>query len=280
MSRDAVRNTNPSTPDDELDQVPPGAAVRAGSNMRRFLSRWLPMPPPSFLGRLFGVSPLPRESGRDYREANAEYSVATIAASLGDDWHVIHGVNPCGESGVGTTLPRDDVSHVLIGERGVFALTTVNPGGASVWVSANSFVHDGARMSHLRDAEFNALRLSQKLYERSGLRVEVVPGVVVANPRRLIVDRRPQRVSVLRPREIASWVQSHPPIISGEESDALAHAANTLGRVGENPPLAQVLERFGDVHALVNRAERRRVAWIAVTLLAVWFVLVAVSGWL
>src|SRR5690606_8214436 len=152
---------------------------------------------------------------------------------LGDGWHVVHGVNLCGDVGAGAEAPRDDVSHIVVSDRGVFAVTTVNPGGASVWVSANSFVHDGVRMAHLRDAEFNALRLSQKLYERSGLRVEVVPGVVVANPRRLIIDRRPLRVSVLRPREIRSWVESYPSTFSAEESDALAHAAGALGRAGD-----------------------------------------------
>lgn len=261
-----------------MDQSQRGAAVRAGSSMRLFLDRWIPLPTQSFLARLFGVSPLPRESGSDYREASAEFSVTTLVSNLGDGWHVVHGVNLCGDATAEVEAPRDDVSHIIVNDRGVFALTTVNPDGASVWVSANSFVHDGVRMAHLRDAEFNALRLSQKLYERSGLRVEVVPGVVVANPRRLIIDRRPLRVSVLRPRELGSWVESYPSTLSIEESDALAHAAGSLGRAGGPTPLAEVVEQFSEVHARVLRASRRRVGWIAVALLAVWFVLVAVSG--
>lgn len=264
---------------DAADASPRPAVVRAGSSIRWFLDRWAPLGSPSWLGRLFGVSPLPRESGRDYREADTEFAVAERVGSLGDEWHVVHGMSLCGDAAAEVGPTRDDVSHVVIGERGVFAITVVNPSGLPVWLSAHSFVHDGVRMAHLRDAEYNALRLSQQLYERCGLRVEVMPGVVVANPRRLIIDRPPLRVAVLRPNDIASWVNAQSTTLSALEVGLVARTAHALAYLIDGSTLTDVLSLFGAIHERVRHARSRRVGWIALGLLAVWILLVAMMGW-
>lgn len=258
-----------------------GPGVRAGSSMRRFLDDWAEAPPRHPAARFVGASGLTRSSARLYRAAVAEFTVAQLAHRLADGGHVVHGLGRSGGEKVDEP-PRDDVSHLVIGERGVFALTTVNPGGRSVWVSANSFVQDGVRMAHLRDAEFNALRLSQRLFERSGLRVEVVPAVIVADPRRLIIDRRPSRVALLRPREVERWIQSHPRILSSDETEQIARTAAAIAsaRSSDASSFDELLARFRDVHQHVERAARRRIGLVAVALLALWVGLVAVAGYL
>ena len=277
----AVADPDTPPPSDETVTTrvtPYGAVVHAGSRMRRFLSVWDNVTMPGLVGRIFGASPLPRGSGALYRDAVSEFTVAQIVGGLGAEWQVVHGPTLGGDAGNGVDTPRDEVSHIVVGDRGVFAVTTVNPGGGPVWVSANSFVHDGARMAHLRDAEYNALRLSQRLFEHCGLRVEVVPGVVVANPRRLIVDRHPRRVALLRPSQLTSWVSSHPPIFTAEESRAIARAAGALVRADDSLPLSEVLARFGEAHTRVVHAGSRRIGWLALVLLALWVALVAATA--
>lgn len=263
----------------EIDPSPRGTVVRAGSGIRLFLDRWPPGDSPGWIGRLFGASPLPRASSRDYREAATEFAIAELLRGLGSEWRLAHGLTLRADGAGSAAAPRDDVGHVMVGDRGVFALTVVNPSGLSVWVSGHSFVHDGVRMSHLRDAEFNALRLSQKLYEHCGLRVEVIPGVVVANPRRLIIDRPPLRVAVLRPNEIVPWVNGHSRTLSVHEADVVAEAARMLVQGADGSTLADLLTRFRDIRTRVLNARRRRIGWIALALLAGWMLLVAALGW-
>ena len=258
-----------------------GPGVRAGSSMSRFLEAWAETPPVPGLARLLGVSGLNRVTARLYRAALAEFSVAEVANRVAGDGHVVHGLNRSGAEHA-DDRPRDDVSHVIIGSRGVFALTTVNPCGSAVWVSANAYVQDGVRMAHLRDAEFNALRLAQRIFERSGRRVAVVPGIVVANPRRLIVDRRPTRVALLRPRDIAGWIEEHPRTLSPEEVEQIARTASAVASARSSEPESfdELLSRFREVHHGIDRAARRRISWVAVALLAVWVGIVAVAGYL
>lgn len=266
---------------DAAEAATVGAGVCAGSIIRRFLAVWAESPGPPPAARFFGASGLDRLSARLYRAAVAEFTVAEIANRAAGGGAVVHGLSRSGFDSV-EDPPRDDVSHVIVSERGVFALTTVNPAGSPAWVSANSFIQDGVRMAHLRDAEFNALRLSQRLFERSGRRVEVVPAVVVANPRRLIVERRPGRVALLRPREVAPWLESYPPILAPDEIDQLARTTTAIASARSSEPSSfdDLLARFRAVHHELERASRKRIGWIAVGLLAVWVALVAVAGYL
>lgn len=280
LSADVARSQRPETtevdphPGGDRDEAPRGGAVRAGQAVRRFLDQWAPVATPGFLGRLFGFSPLAPHSGPHYREAATEHRVAEIIGELGDGWWVAHGISMCGDE---APASRDDISHVIIGDRGAFSLTVVNPEGRSAWVSGHAFVHAGVRMAHLRDAEFNALRLSQQLYEQCGVRAEVRPAVVVANPRRLIVDRPPPRVAVLRPRELTTWMRSHPVALSVEERAVLAGAAAALADGGESG-FARLLARFSELHHRVVQARHRRLWWLAAALTALWVGLVAATG--
>jgi len=246
--------------------------------MRLFLDEWRLREVRGAVGRFFGASPLTSHSARFYRAAVAEFGVAELVGRLGEGWYVVHGVSLRGGDGSSREGPRDEVSHVVIGERGVFAFTVVNPEGGSVWVSGSAFVLDGERRAHLRDAEFNALRLSQRIFERSGRRAEVVPAVVVANPRRLIVDKRPQRVGLVRPSEIRSWVEANPVSLTPVEAELIARVASAIALASDSEPFAEVFEEFGVVHTEVERASRRRVGWLAAGLVVAWFCLVALTS--
>lgn len=270
----------------EHETTSPDFGLRAFASIRLFVADPAALRARSWFGRLFGVSPVSRESRTLYRDGAAELVVADSVSALGDEWSVVHGIPMSGDASSITPRSRDDVSHLVAGPNGVFAITTVNARGESVWVASSTFVHDGVRMSHLRDAEYNVLRISQQLYEASGVRVEVVPAVVIANPRGLIINRAPRRVFVLTPGEVATWIRSHPSMLAGDELVAIADAARALAAVdtGSSESTEQVLDRFRAVRRHVSAARQARITWVTLALVSAWVLLVVAvllrEGWL
>lgn len=256
-----------------------GFGLRALASIRAFVADPSALTTRSWIGRLFGASPVSRASQMLYRDAAAELTVADSLSSLGREWSVVHGVTLSAEAVADPSRSRDEVSHVVAGPNGVFAITTVNAKGETVWVASSTFVHDGVRMPHLRDAEYNALRLSQQLYEVSGVRVEVVPVVVVANPRGLIINRAPRRVFVLTPTELVGWIRSHSTALAAKEFAAIGDAARALSaRNAESfEPAEASLDRFRAVRKTVRAARRARIAWVTLALVSGWVLLVMVA---
>ncbi|MBX3093914.1 MAG: NERD domain-containing protein [Cryobacterium sp.] len=255
-----------------------GFGLRALGSIRRFVADPKSLMTRSWLGRLFGASPVARASQVLYRDAAAELAVADSVSSLGREWGVVHAIAVSADAAADSSRSRDDVSHVVAGPNGVFAVTTVNARGETVWVASSTFVHDGVRMPHLRDAEYNALRLSQQLYEVSGVRVEVVPVVVVANPRGLIINRAPRRVFVLAPGEVVGWVRSQPAALVEKEFTAITDAARALrARDAASSEAADAsLDRFRAIRKSVGSARRARIAWVTLALVSGWALLVVV----
>lgn len=262
----------------DRDLTAPGFGLRALASIRRFVADPQALTTRSWIGRLFGASPVSRASQNLYREATAEFAVADSLSSLGREWSVVHGVTMSGDAATNSSRSRDEVSHVVAGPNGVFAVTTVNARGEMVWVASSTFVHDGVRMPHLRDAEYNALRLSQQLYEVSGVRVEVVPVVVVSNPRGLIINRAPRRVVVLTPSEVVGWFRSHSATLAEKEFTVIADAARALSaRHGfSSEDAGASLTRFRAIRKSVGSARRARIAWVTLALVSAWVLLVAV----
>ena len=240
----------------------------------------------SWIGRVIGVSPIIRNSAVLYRHAIAELVVADTLGSLGAGWAIVHEIGLGAGTSSRAAQARDSISHVAVGANGVFAVTTVNVGGEPVWVASSAFVQGGVRMHHLRDAEYNALRLSQRLFELSGVRVEIMPAVVVATPRDLIINRAPRRVSVLTPSELVGWVRSHSSSVATDQLSAVASAAVKLAaveaeaastRVRGSESIDEGFDRMRRVRKVVHAARRVRIAWVAAGLVGVWVTIVSVA---
>lgn len=256
-----------------------GSGLRAFASIRMFVADPKALKARSWIGRLFGRSPISRASETLYREAAAELVVADSVTALGGGWSVVHGIAMSGDATAQPSRSRDDVSHLVAGPKGVFAVTTVDARGETVWVASSTFVHDGVRMPHLRDAEYNALRLSQQLYEVSGVRVEVVPVVVVANPRGLIINRAPRRVLVLTPGEVGGWMRSHSSTLAVEEITVIVDAARVLSArssISAEPAEAS-LSRFRAIRRRVGSARRARIVWLTLALVSGWVLLVVAA---
>lgn len=254
------------------------SGVRTAAHILEFLADPARVRTASWIARFFGTSPIARESAALYRDAIAELAVADSVNSLGSGWRVIHDIDPGGDGSAHSSRVRDVISHLIVGANGVFAVTAVNVQGEPVWVASSGFVQGGVRMPHLRDAEYNALRLSQRLFELSGIRVEVIPAVVVATPRDLIINRPPRRVSVLTPSEVGAWVRSHSNTVGAEEAASIVGAARRLAANGDSAgeSISDSFDRMRRVRTAVRSARRIRIAWVTAGLVGLWVVLVFV----
>jgi hypothetical protein len=139
--------------------------------------------------------------------ANGEEKVATRLRTLGDGWHVIHGV-PVGAQG-------SDIDHVVIGPPGVFTLNTKNRTGSRVWVAERSFLVNGQKTDYLRNSQFEAERASRLLSAACGLGVPVEP-VIVVMAATLTVKVQPTDVHVVGRKQIAAWLSRRPLVLTPE----------------------------------------------------------------
>ena len=100
--------------------------------------------------------------------------VGRLLDKLPDGWAVLHAV-PVGK---GDT----DIDHVVIGPGGVFTINTKNHSGQKVWVAGRTFMVNGQKQPHLRNAGHEAQRASRLLSAAAGFRVDVVPVIAVVDP--------------------------------------------------------------------------------------------------
>src|SRR5687767_11173747 len=111
--------------------------------------------PRSGVARALGVSPLDEERAAWYRGALGEAAVGRLLDKLPDGWAVLHAV-PVGKG-------DSDIDHVVIGPGGVFTINTKNHSGQKVWVAGRTFMVNGQKQLHLRNAVHEAQRASRLL---------------------------------------------------------------------------------------------------------------------
>ena len=111
--------------------------------------------PRSAAARFLGRTPLSPESRSWFLGAIGELEVGRVLDRLGDEWLVIHAV-PVGAAG-------SDIDHVVVGPAGVFTINSKYHEGMKVWVGGKTLMVNGQRTDHLRNAGFEAKRVTKLL---------------------------------------------------------------------------------------------------------------------
>jgi hypothetical protein len=245
--------------------------------LREFLRLQSAAPVRGRLARLFGKDPLAKGAERAYAGALAELEVADVIAALGDEWIVLDGA---GAGGREFALRGDSAvcaDRILVGPPGVFTVTLRNHFDDKVWVGERTFVVGSARFPHIRDAEFEADRVSETIGSVLDTPIAVTPCLVIADPAELVVRDRPRRTEVLVPQDFGVWLHGLPRILSPA---ALADYS-AIARVNwpERLPLtAGAGSAFLGVHGQVVAARSRRLFWAAIGALVVCGILILTTS--
>lgn len=247
--------TAPAVTDDELRLRTPASAVIAET-----LRVQAGTPPRSACARLFGRTPLSPESQPWFLGAIGELEIGRVLDRLGDGWLVIHAV-PVGTAG-------SDIDHLVIGPSGLFTINTKYHEGMKVWVGSKRVRVNGQRTDHLRNAAFEAKRVTALLTRATGLTFGAKPIVAIVAARSITVRERPTDVVVLSSTQLLRWLQRRPKLLTDEQSKQLMVAALNPATWGSAALPPADLARFAALRASVTSARRRRRSWALVAVLS------------
>lgn len=225
--------------------------------MEHLLALQQGVPPRSRLARALGVSPLDEERAAWYRGALGEVAVGRLLEKLPEGWSVLHAV-PVGKG-------DSDIDHVVMGPGGVFTINTKNHSGQKVWVAGRTFMVNGQRQPHLRNAGHEAQRASRLLSAAAGFRVDVVPVIAVVDPASLTIRERPEQVVVLTSSQLVRWLKKRPASLPPEQVRALLGVSidpaawHVSPTPGEEP--TAVRRSFSALDLQVRHARRTRRTW-------------------
>ncbi|MGU3645184.1 nuclease-related domain-containing protein [Microbacterium sp. C23T] len=203
--------------------------------------------------RFFGRSPLNVDSRPWYLGALGELEVARLLDQLGPGWFAIHSV-PIGSAG-------SDVDHIVIGPAGVFTINSKFHAGGNVWVGSRRLLVNGQRTDHLRNTEFEALRVAKLLTQTRRVRVDVTPVIAIVAARRLTIRERPERVVVLAASRLPRWMQSRAAVLSADDITQLSRVAAEPSTWGHPDIPAADLAAFAGLQTTITAARNRRLGW-------------------
>ena len=199
------------------------------------------------LARLFGQDPILPDARAWYRGALGEIHVAKVLKQLGSDWTVLHAIDP-----------EEQASDLIIGSAGAFLIATKNHSRQRVWVDDAQLLVNGHRTHHLRDARYEASRVSALLG------VPVVTVLAIVDPGSLVLKGRPEGVEVLAASQLAGFLARRKPRLTDAAVTELLVTAGLHGSWSAHV-LDETLRhetRFARLRADVDAATRRRAAWI------------------
>jgi hypothetical protein len=217
-------------------------------------------PRQSWGARLFGRDPIRPDARSWYRGALGEIAVVKMLTSLPAEWTVLR-------AGM-----RADADHVVIGPAGVFTITTKNHSGQRIWVGDDRLLVNGHRTNHIRDARWEASRVSRLL--GAGDDGPVTPIIAIVDPGILSFDQsRPAGVLVIAADRLRNTLTRRTREVSGAAIAELVRMADESG-AWRRPEavLDDTLRheaRFARLKAEVDAARWRRGAWVLLGVLAV-----------
>lgn len=216
--------------------------------------------PRSAAARFFGRSPLTAESRSWYLGAIGELEVGRVLDQLGHGWLVIHAV-PVGTAG-------SDIDHLVVGPGGVFTVNSKYHEGMKIWVGSRRLMVNGQRTDHLRNATFEARRVTKLLTRATGLPLAATPIVAIVAARSITIRERPTEVVVLTSNQLVRWIERRPKLLTDDQLNPLVTAALDPQTWG-NPALPPSdLVSFATLRASVKSARRRRQTWALAVLLS------------
>ena len=203
-------------------------------------------------GRLVGDSPLGVDSLSWYRGALGEVAVGRILATLPAEWTVFHAL-PIGKKGA-------DIDHVVIGPGGIFTINTKNHSGKAVWVAGQTLMVSGQKQPHIRNAEFEATRVTTLLRERMPSLPPVQSVVAVLDPKSLLIKVKPERVAVLTAAQLRRWLLKRPVVVTAAQLAELAAIIDDRATwpAAVFPPMENAAVRFTELDTQVRAARRRK----------------------
>ena len=205
-------------------------------------------PPRSTTARLFGRSPLAGEAAPWYRGALGELHVGRLLTKLPPGWHVLHAV-PVGKGDA-------DIDHVVVGPGGVFTVNTKNHSGQKVWVAGRTFMVNGQKQPHVRNAEYEAQRASRLLSAAANSPITAIPVIAVVDPASFTERERPATVVVLTANQLVRWLQKRPAVLAPDQVEAVLTAAAHPGTWHVSPSAAQDTAALQTSFTMVNREVR------------------------
>jgi len=232
------------------------------------------VPSRSPFGRLLGRSPLHHDSVAWYHGAKDDIAVGAALAKLPPDWTVFHSL-PVGKV-------RAEIGHLVVGPGGVFTITMRNPRGKNVWVFKRLVVMQGRRVPYLRDAEFEAERVTRVLRKRMPHHGAVRPVIALVEPREVVIREKPDVVKVVDSKHLNSWLLRLPPVLNPRELMEIMTLVDDPATWGARPQVdpGNVMARFAALDTDVRLSNRRRRTWLswgtAVLLVTIGVELVAV----
>ncbi|WP_104135244.1 nuclease-related domain-containing protein [Cryobacterium sp. Y62] len=221
--------------------------------------------PRSRLARTLGLSPLDANGLAWLRAAQAEMVVGDILARLPEGYYVYH------------SLPIRNtafwVDHLVVGPGGIFALSSRTRWDRDLTGSVRTIPIGDHAMPYLRDARFESTQITKLLAEAMPATAAVQPMIVLVNPNKIRLNRKPDVVTVVDSPRLRRWLVGRPRQFSAEQQA-------TLTAVIEDPttwhmPVRTVATdrlhaRFTALEQQVSAAGTRRTTFIvlAATVLA------------
>lgn len=213
------------------------------------------VPPLSRFARLAGRSPLGAESLPWYLGAQGEITVAKLLAGLPGGWTVFHALP--------VRTRESDIDHLLVGPAGVFTITTKLHPAAKIWVAHRTLMVGREKRPYIRDAEFEAHRLTRMLRELTPLRTSVRPVVTFVDAKRITIRERPAQVKVIDADDLRRWLTTLPSVLGPTERMALVTLIDSPDTWSALPAIEpdELRERFLLLDEAVRGARRRRITW-------------------
>jgi hypothetical protein len=154
-------------------------------------------------------------------------------------WQFLHSI-PIGTRG-------SDIDHIAIGPGGVFTINTKHHPGARLWVGGGTFIVNGQRQPYVRNARYEAQRVSRLLSTALGAPLTVAGMIVPVRCRALVVKTPPLGVLVIRHRDLRRWSSTSPGILAPGPADAAAGGSTrNHGRPVEEVGRHRLVEFPGD----------------------------------
>jgi len=139
-----------------------------------------------------------------------------------------------------------DIDHLVVGPGGVFTINTKHHADKNVWVGKKCMQVNGQKVQHIRNAEFEAARVTQLVRERMPLLTPVQRVVALVDPKQLTIRDKPEQVKVIDARELRNWLMKlHPVLTEWElmELDSTIDSPETWREVPASEP-DELMARF------------------------------------
>ncbi|TFD65683.1 nuclease-related domain-containing protein [Cryobacterium ruanii] len=210
-------------------------------------------PPRSRLARTLGASPLDVNELSWLRAAQAEMIVGDILGRLPEGYSVYH------------SLPIRNtafwVDHLVVGPGGIFSINSKTHWDRDLTGSMRSIPIGEHAMPYLRDAQFESAQITALLAAVMPGTTVVQPVIVLVNPHKILLARKPDAVTVIDSPRLRRWLVGRTQVFSAEQQAALTALIDdptTWLEAGQPLAPAHLHARFTALEQQVAAARTRR----------------------